>query len=73
MPIDGDIAAFQAVGDVSVNETPTSSLATSTPRDTASPSTDGVVHDLTQISSWKGWAELENDPVCLLTHCCGQQ
>jgi hypothetical protein len=40
-----------------------SSVATSTPRDTTSPSTDGLIHDSMEAGSWKGWAELENDPV----------
>jgi len=39
------------------------SFATTTPRDSASVSPDDVPATSVQIGSWKGWAELENDPV----------
>ncbi|ETI25273.1 hypothetical protein G647_04648 [Cladophialophora carrionii CBS 160.54] len=44
-----------------------SSLAASTPCDTASVSTDDIPVDDTRTGSWKGWAELENDPVIFST------
>ena len=64
MPTDGDTTALQTEGDAAMGDSAqASSSATSTPRDTASPSTDDVIMDSTHIGSWGGWAELENDPV----------
>ncbi len=64
MPTDGDILAVQIEDDAAMGGSARAgSLATSTPRDTASPSTDDTVMDTAPIGSWSGWAELENDPV----------
>ncbi|KIW69380.1 hypothetical protein PV04_05260 [Phialophora macrospora] len=69
MPFDEKIVASPlTVADPPTDESvQESSLANSTPHDTASVSTEDIPVDGTQTGSWKGWAELENDPVIFST------
>ncbi|EXJ89785.1 hypothetical protein A1O3_02852 [Capronia epimyces CBS 606.96] len=47
--------------------TQASSVAASSCEDTGSMSTDDIVASSNQAGSWRGWAELENDPVIFTT------
>ncbi|KAJ9611605.1 hypothetical protein H2200_004789 [Cladophialophora chaetospira] len=68
MPTNGDLAALRIEGDAAMGDSGQAlSMATSTPRDTVSPSTDDAAMDTTPLGSWSGWAELENDPVIFST------
>ncbi|EXJ73275.1 uncharacterized protein A1O5_03035 [Cladophialophora psammophila CBS 110553] len=69
MPATEDIAVSGSTADALPEGDPSqqSSRATSTPQDTASTTTEDGVPATHQTFSWKGWAEIENDPVIFST------
>ena len=69
MPQIEDSVASETAGELSIGDSAQgSSCATTTPRDSSSVSPDDVPATSVQVGSWKGWAELENDPVRIY-HC----
>ncbi|OQV03432.1 hypothetical protein CLAIMM_08478 [Cladophialophora immunda] len=69
MPAPENVAISEAAAEVRPEADPVqeSSGAASTPLDTTSTTTDDVALARNQTSSWKGWAEIENDPVVFST------